>query len=64
MESRRDEVIVVAALFFVLSWLAVILRVYVRGFMMRKWGHDDSYMIVTLVSMIQSAIRMLTQKCR
>lgn len=52
MEDRHREVLAVAALFFVLSWLAVSLRVYVRRYIMNTWGKDDSYMVVTLVSFI------------
>lgn len=50
MEDRSGEVLAVAALFFVLSWLTVSLRVYVRGCLMKTWGKDDSYMVVCLVS--------------
>ncbi|OAL53642.1 hypothetical protein IQ07DRAFT_314914 [Pyrenochaeta sp. DS3sAY3a] len=49
MEDRHREVLAVAALFFVLSWLAVSLRVYVRRYIMNTWGKDDSYMVVTLL---------------
>ncbi|CAO2655567.1 Nn.00g043700.m01.CDS01 [Neocucurbitaria sp. VM-36] len=53
MDDRHFEVLAVAALFFVLVWLTVSLRVYVRGFMMGTWGTDvsqscaDTYMIAT-----------------
>lgn len=50
MDDRRSEVLAVATLFFVVSWVTVGLRVYVRGFMMKTWGKDDSYMLATLVS--------------
>ena len=42
---------VVAILFFVLTWLTVGLRVYVRGYMLNIWGRDDWYMVVSLVSL-------------
>ncbi|KAJ4324297.1 hypothetical protein N0V94_001355 [Neodidymelliopsis sp. IMI 364377] len=48
MDSRRDEVLAVATLFFILSWLTVILRFYVRGKLMHTWGVDDSFMGATL----------------
>lgn len=41
IESRRDEVLAVAAVFFFLSWLTVGLRFYVRGRLMHTWGLDD-----------------------
>jgi hypothetical protein len=47
-DSRRDEVLAVATLFFVLSWLTVTLRFYVRGKLMHTWGVDDSFMGATL----------------
>jgi hypothetical protein len=49
MDDRHNEVISVATLFFVLTWLAVSLRCYVRGFMMKTWGMDDYYMVAALV---------------
>lgn len=39
----------IAALFFVLTWLTVGLRVYVRGIMLKTWGRDDWAMVATLV---------------
>lgn len=42
VDSRRNEVLAVAALFFVLSWLTVSLRFYVRGKLMHTWGLDDT----------------------
>ncbi|KAL6703667.1 hypothetical protein ACN47E_009441 [Coniothyrium glycines] len=49
MDDRSGEVFTVAALFFVLTWLTTGLRVYVRGFMMKTWGKDDSFMVACLV---------------
>ncbi|KAH7093331.1 hypothetical protein FB567DRAFT_172568 [Paraphoma chrysanthemicola] len=48
MDDRRNEVFAVATLFFILSWLTVSLRCYVRGSMMKTWGTDDYYMVATL----------------
>ncbi|XPS69423.1 hypothetical protein M3J07_001684 [Ascochyta lentis] len=48
MDNRRNEVLAVANLFFVLSWLTVSLRFYVRGKLMHTWGMDDSFMVATL----------------
>lgn len=42
MDSRRNEVLAVAILFFFLSWLTVSLRFYVRGKLMHTWGLDDT----------------------
>ncbi|KAF2706161.1 hypothetical protein K504DRAFT_447889 [Pleomassaria siparia CBS 279.74] len=42
------QVMAVAILFFVLTYLTVGLRVYVRGFMLNSWGRDDYAIIVTL----------------
>lgn len=39
----------VASLFLALSWIIVALRVYVRGFIIRRFGLDDSLMLLTLV---------------
>ncbi|KAH7384567.1 hypothetical protein BKA66DRAFT_569817 [Pyrenochaeta sp. MPI-SDFR-AT-0127] len=47
-DNRRDEVLAVATLFFVLSWLTVSLRVYVRAILKKTWGKDDSCMVATL----------------
>ena len=49
MDDRRNEVLAVAILFFVLTWLTVSLRVYVRAIVLRTWGADDWWMSVTLV---------------
>jgi hypothetical protein len=48
---KGGDVLVVAILFFVLTWLTVGLRVYVRGYMLKTWGRDDWYMVVSLVSL-------------
>ncbi|KAF2853217.1 hypothetical protein T440DRAFT_390525 [Plenodomus tracheiphilus IPT5] len=48
-DGRSYEVLAVAGLFFILSWLTVSLRVYARGILMKRWGRDDSCMVVTLI---------------
>ena len=48
--NRSSEVFAVATFFFILTWLTVGLRVYVRAILMKTWGKDDSYMVATLVS--------------
>lgn len=52
MDDRSGEVLAVAALFFVLAWLTVSLRVYVRGFMTKTWGKDDTCMVICLVCLL------------
>jgi len=49
-DDRSPEVFAVAALFFVLTWTTVVLRIYVRAVLMKTWGKDDSYMVAALVS--------------
>ena len=54
----------VAVLFLILTWLTFSLRVYVRGFMLRTWGKDDTAMLVTVVSLAPiSASRMCADLC-
>jgi hypothetical protein len=50
MEGRGGEVLAVAVLFFILTWLTLGLRVYVRGYMLKNWGKDDTAILVTVVS--------------
>jgi hypothetical protein len=52
--NRGPEAAAVAILFLVTSWLAVMLRVYVRGVMTKSFGMDDYLAIVTLVNTLQS----------
>ncbi|KAF2141892.1 uncharacterized protein K452DRAFT_326918 [Aplosporella prunicola CBS 121167] len=49
MEDRSQEVLAVAVLFFAMSWLAVMLRVYVRIILLKSWGLDDWAMAVALL---------------
>jgi hypothetical protein len=53
--DRGPQVAAVAILFLVTSWLAVLLRVYVRGVMTKSFGIDDTLAVVTLVSGLQSS---------
>jgi hypothetical protein len=48
-DDRSPDVFAVAILFFVLTWLTVGLRVYVRTILMKSWGKDDSCMVAALV---------------
>ncbi|KAL2220374.1 putative integral membrane protein [Thermoascus aurantiacus ATCC 26904] len=47
MEDRSGQVLAVNILFFVLSWLTVSLRVYVRAGMLKSFGIDDWLMVVS-----------------
>lgn len=38
--ERQRELIAVGILFLCLTWMAVSLRVYTRGIMLKKWGHE------------------------
>jgi hypothetical protein len=51
MDDRHYEVLAVAALFFVVTWVTVGLRCYVRGIMMKTWGADDYFMVAALVGL-------------
>ena len=48
-ENRGPQAAAVAILFLITSWLAVMLRVYVRGVMTKSFGIDDTLAVVTLV---------------
>lgn len=54
MDGRGKEVLAVAILFFLLTWVTVSLRIYVRGFMLKTWGNDDWAMLTTVVGRIVS----------
>ncbi|KAK2057494.1 integral membrane protein [Colletotrichum caudatum] len=60
MEDRSWQVFAVAVLFFLLSWIAVALRVYCRGWIVRSFAVDDKLTIgllliytVYLITLIQ-----------
>lgn len=54
-QDRGSEASAVAILFLVASWIAVMMRVYVRGIMTKSFGMDDYLAVVTLVSGIAAA---------
>lgn len=56
MEGRGDDVLAVATVFFILTWLTVSLRVYTRAVMLKTWGWDDWMMVITLVSDINPLV--------
>lgn len=49
--------LVVAAAFLVMSWLAVLLRVYVRVVMIRSFGGDDWLCLISQVSFVSCLYR-------
>jgi len=53
MDDRSHEVLAVAILFLVTSWITVGLRVYVRAGMLKTFGSDDWAMVATLVSVTE-----------
>lgn len=48
-----EAVVGVAVTFTILSWIAVSLRVYVRGVLIKSFGWDDWLMLATLVCTCQ-----------
>jgi hypothetical protein len=52
-EDRGPQAAAVAIVFLVTSWLAVLLRVYVRGVMTKSFGIDDTLAVITLVGDLQ-----------
>lgn len=57
-EDRGPQAAAVAILFLVTSWLAVLLRVYVRGVMTKSFGIDDALAVVSLVGSLQSTLHV------
>ncbi|KAM3074472.1 hypothetical protein ACMFMG_002725 [Clarireedia jacksonii] len=47
MESKVPQILPVNILFFTISWIAVLLRVFVRGIMRPEFGSDDWIMVIT-----------------
>lgn len=49
MDNRAPQILAVNIVFWVLTWLALSLRVYVRGFLRKTFGIDDWFMVGTQV---------------
>lgn len=49
MDNRGPQLLAVNIVFWILTWLALSLRVYVRGFLRRAFGIDDWLMVGTQV---------------
>ncbi|KAI8210095.1 hypothetical protein K4K52_012744 [Colletotrichum sp. SAR 10_76] len=59
MADRSAQVIAVAILFLVLTWLAVGLRIYCRTFLVRCIGNDDKVMGILLVDQLWWILELL-----
>lgn len=46
-DGKAPEVLAVAIVFFILSWISVGLRIYVRAGLIRSFGRDDWTMLAT-----------------
>ena len=44
--SKKNQVLAVAVVFTVTSWVAVLLRIWVRAHMLNNFGRDDWVMMV------------------
>jgi hypothetical protein len=60
MEDRSNEVLAVAILFLITSWITVGLRVYVRAGMRNTFSPDDWAMVATLVSVLRFSRHLMT----
>jgi len=58
-ELKSYEMLAISAVFLALSAVTVILRVYVRGWMIRSFGWDDWLMMVTWVSADLDSMSMI-----
>lgn len=48
MDDRSQQVLAIGTTFFILAWLVVLLRIYVRAYMIKSWGIDDWVMMLAL----------------
>lgn len=49
MDKRTRQLYAIHSTFSVLALLFVLMRIYVRGFMRKSWGLDDTLIVVTQV---------------
>ncbi|KAI4731362.1 hypothetical protein E4T49_01066 [Aureobasidium sp. EXF-10728] len=49
MYDRSSQILAVCVIFFVLSWVSVVLRVYVKARLLQQVGWDDGAMLATLL---------------
>lgn len=52
LDVNYTGVRIAASIFLVVSWIVFVLRVYVRIWMIRSFGRDDWFMLVTQVSRV------------
>lgn len=48
MDDRSQQILAIGTTFFILAWLVVLLRIYVRAYMIKSWGVDDWAMMLAL----------------
>jgi hypothetical protein len=48
--DRSPQVLIVNVIFWILSWISILLRLYVRAGLLKWFGVDDWTMIITQVS--------------
>lgn len=51
-EQRNAAIKIVAALFMSIACVAVILRCYVRGWVVKAFGWDDGAMVMAMVQLL------------
>lgn len=56
-ENRAPELVSALAILYSLSFVFVALRVYVRIYISKNWGLDDSLLVVTWVSIFATSRR-------
>ena len=59
-ELKSYTMLSISAVFMTISAVALILRVYVRGAMIRSFGWDDWLMLVTWVSVMRHLPLLIT----
>ena len=60
MEDRSTQVLAIGTTFFILAWIVVLLRVYVRAYMIKSWGVDDWAMMLALLCFTVYLVAQLT----
>ncbi|KAF6815024.1 pth11-like integral membrane protein [Colletotrichum plurivorum] len=61
-ETRAPLVVGVTTTALFLATLVTVLRVYVRGFLMRKWGADDTALVASYVLVFVTGLLMLISR--
>ena len=58
-KSSQQTVIVICCLFLTVSWITVVLRIWVRAGLLRNFGWDDATMLLTTVRYALTAYDVL-----